>query len=62
MALCDATTREATQVDQCDDGSRSSVPWLSCQDHRRPVVSQRNIIYIVGAIVVVLVVIYFLRT
>jgi hypothetical protein len=34
----------------------------SCKDNRRALVSQRNLIYIVGAIIVVLVVVYFLRT
>jgi hypothetical protein len=32
------------------------------RDRRESVMSQRNLIYIVGAIIVVVVVIYFLRT
>jgi hypothetical protein len=32
------------------------------QDPGEPVMSQRNLIYIVGAIIVIVVVIYFLRT
>jgi hypothetical protein len=50
------------RADQCDDASRSSVSRQSCKDNRRALVSQRNLIYIVGAIIVVLVVVYFLRT
>jgi hypothetical protein len=57
---CNSTA--AVQVEQCDDGSGSSVSWQSCKDTRRPAVSQRNLIYIVGAIIVIIVVVYFLRT
>jgi hypothetical protein len=35
---------------------------MSARTTRRALVSQRNLIYIVGAIIVVLVVIYFLRS
>jgi hypothetical protein len=62
QASVECNNTAATRIDQCDDGSRSSGSWQSCEDTRRPVVSQRNLIYIVGAIIVIVVVIYFLRT
>jgi hypothetical protein len=40
-----------------------AILWRSPEGvEKEPVVSQRNLIYIVGAIIVVVVVIYFLRT
>jgi hypothetical protein len=37
------------------------VSWQSWKDTRRPAVSQRTIIYVVGAIILAVVVFYFVR-